>query len=75
MGRTNLISEQLDSTSIAGDGRVRFPRKVRHEVYSTIIDAARGIRPDLEIALCLEEEALWESTGLVGNMGRCNCGL
>ena len=72
MGRINLISEQLDSTSIAGDGRVRFPREVRHEVYSTIIDAARGIRPHLEIALCLEEEMLWKRTGLAGHMGRCN---
>ena len=75
MGRINLISEQLDSTSIAGDGRVRFPRKLRREVYSTIIDAARRIRPDLEIALCLEEETLWESTGLTRDLGRCNCGL
>lgn len=75
MGKRNAISERLDSTSLAGDGRVRFPRAVRHEIYSTIIDAARSLRPDLEIALCLEEQALWESTDLVGNIGRCNCGL
>ena len=75
MGRRNVISEQLDSTFVAGDGRVRFPRMVRQEVYSTIIEAARSLRPDLEIALCLEEQALWESTGLADNMGRCNCGL
>jgi spore photoproduct lyase len=75
MGKRNIISEQLDLTSIAGDGRVRFPRAVRHEIYSTIIDAARRLRPDLKIALCLEEETLWESTGLAENLGRCNCGL
>ena len=75
MGKRNIISEQLDLTSIAGDGRVRFPRAVRHEIYSAIIDAARRLRPDLEIALCLEEETLWESTGLAENLGRCNCGL
>ena len=75
MGRRNVISEQLNSTSIATDGRVRFPRNLHREVYSTIIDAARRLRPDLEIALCLEEETLWESTGLAGNIGHCNCGL
>ena len=75
MGRRNVISQQLDSTSIAGDGRARFHRKLRREVYSLIIESARRLRPDLEIALCLEEQAVWESTGLAANMGRCNCGL
>ena len=50
-------------------------RAARREVYSTIIETARRLRPDLEIALCLEEQALWESTGLLENMGRCNCRL
>jgi hypothetical protein len=75
MGKRNAISERLDSTSIAGDGRGRFPRAVRHEVYSIIIDAARRLRPRLEIALCLEEQALWESTRIASGIGRCNCGL
>jgi spore photoproduct lyase len=76
MGTRNLVSQHLDSTfPKAGDGRVRYPRKLRHEVYSLVIESARRLRPDLEIALCLEEQALWESTGLVGNMGRCNCRL
>jgi len=75
MGRGNAISEQLDATSIAGDGRVRFPHGLRHEVYSTIIETAQRLCPELEIALCLEEQALWESTGLAGSIGRCNCRL
>ncbi|MGA2285109.1 MAG: radical SAM protein [Dehalococcoidia bacterium] len=75
LGRRNAISDRLDGMSVAGDGRVRFPRALRHEFYSTIIEAARRLRPDLEIALCLEERALWESTGLMENLGRCNCGL
>ena len=75
MGRRNAISEQLDAASIAGDGRVRFPHGLRHEVYSLIIETARRLRPELEIALCLEEQALWESTGLAESIGRCNCGL
>jgi spore photoproduct lyase len=75
MGKKNVISDRLDRTVAAGDGRIRFSRSLRHEVYSTIVEASRRVRPDLEIALCLEEETLWESTGLAGNMGRCNCGL
>jgi spore photoproduct lyase len=76
MGTRNLVSERIARASrTAGDGRARYSRPLRHEVYSLIIASARRLRPDLEIALCLEEEALWESTGLQGSMGRCNCRL
>jgi DNA repair photolyase len=76
MGPRNLVSERIDRTSaVGGDGRARYPRELRREVYSLIIATARRIRLGLEIALCLEEDALWESTGLQGNMGRCNCRL
>ena len=76
MGARNVVSEHIDSASPkAEDGRERYPRSLRHKVYSLIIQSARRIRPDLDIALCLEEQALWESTGLVGKMGRCNCRL
>jgi spore photoproduct lyase len=76
MGTRNVVSERIDATSPkAGDGRARYSRDLRHEVYSLIIESARRLRPDLEIALCLEEQALWESTGLLGSIGRCNCRL
>jgi len=76
MGMRNVVSEHIDATSPkAGDGRARYSRDLRHEVYSLIIESARRLRPDLEIALCLEEQALWESTGLVASVGRCNCRL
>jgi len=76
MGMRNVVSQHLDATSPkAGDGRARYSRDLRHEVYSLIVEAARRLRPDLEIALCLEEQALWESTGLVADIGRCNCRL
>jgi spore photoproduct lyase len=76
MGTRNAVSEYIDRVSpVAGDGRARYSRGLRHEVYSTIIETARRLRPNLEVALCLEEQALWESTGLAGSIGRCNCGL
>ena len=76
MGVRNVVSEHIDAASLdAGDGRARYSRDLRHEVYSLIIESARRLCPDLEIALCLEEQALWESTGLVASIGRCNCRL
>jgi spore photoproduct lyase len=76
VGSRNIVSQHIDAGSPpAGDGRARYSRKLRHEAYSLVIKTARRLRPDLEISLCLEEQALWESTGLVGNLGRCNCRL
>ncbi|MBN1643650.1 MAG: hypothetical protein JW856_02360 [Dehalococcoidales bacterium] len=76
MGTQNVVSEHIDhSIYKAEDGRERYPHSLRHEVYSFIIKSARSVRPDLDISLCLEEKALWESTGLTKNMGRCNCNL
>lgn len=74
MGARNVVSEHIDRASPkAEDGRARYPRSVRHEIYSLVIQSARRVQPHLDIALCLEEKALWESTGLAGNIGRCNC--
>jgi spore photoproduct lyase len=76
MGMRNVVSEHIDATSPkAGDGRARYPLMLRSAMYSLVIERARRLRPDLELALCLEEEALWESTGLSGSLGRCNCRL
>ena len=76
MGMRNVVSEHIDATSPkAGDGRLRYPPMLRSAMYSLVIERARRLRPDLELALCLEEETLWESTGLSGSLGRCNCRL
>ena len=76
MGAGNAISANIDDGwQRVGDGRARYPRELRHRAYSLIIEAARRLRPDLELALCLEEEALWHSTGLLESMGHCNCVL
>jgi spore photoproduct lyase len=76
MGVRNVVSQHIDAASPkAGDGRARYPRGLQRAVYSLIIERVRRLRPDLELALCLEEKALWESTGLVASIGRCNCRL
>lgn len=76
LGLNNAISDNIENTARkTGDGRARYSQELREKMYSTIIEAARQIRPELELALCLEETRLWKNLGLEGNLGRCNCAL
>jgi len=76
MGFNNTISTHIEDTSRrAGDGRARYPEALRSEVYSLIIETVRRLRPDLELALCLEERELWQRIDLEERMGHCNCVL
>jgi spore photoproduct lyase len=76
IGSDNPISNNIEPIwHKAGDGRARYSQTLRREVYSIIIKAARHLRPELELALCLEEQELWQNLGLEGNIGRCNCVL
>jgi spore photoproduct lyase len=76
MGTGNRVSACIDGASPkAGDGRARYSRDLRHEVYSVVIETARRLRSNLEMALCLEERVLWERTGLAAGIGQCNCRL
>jgi spore photoproduct lyase len=74
LGSRNPISADLENVP-SPDGRSRYTASLRNEIYTHIIKVAKDIRPDLEIALCLEEENLWKSSGLENNRGRCNCVL
>ena len=76
LGPGNAISAHIDEDSQrAGDGRSRYAQTLRHRAYSLIIEIARRIRLDLELALCLEEPELWRSIGLEESVGCCNCVL
>jgi len=76
LGRNNLISASLGRThEKSADGRLRFPRVVRRQVYRVLIDAIRRIRPDLEIGLCLEDQAMFDALDLAPSVGKCNCVL
>jgi spore photoproduct lyase len=76
MGKGNAVSVQIDGGyRDIGDGRARYSRELRSAAYSLIIDVARRLRPELELALCLEEKSVWERTGLRASLGRCNCRL
>lgn len=74
LGLANAVSSNIEDTfQGTGDGRARYPQALRKEAYSLIIKAARQLRPELELALCLEELELWRSIGLEERMGYCNC--
>lgn len=74
MGKGNAVSAHIEGRT-PGDGRARYSPAIRSTVYSVIIETARRVRPDLELALCLEEKAVWDKAGLRESLGRCNCPL
>ncbi len=73
MGKNNPISAAIDMKSAAEDGRARYSPELRQRMYSIIIEASKEVRPDIELALCLEEMHIWEKLGLSHSVGRCNC--
>jgi DNA repair photolyase len=75
LGINNAVSTNLSDKNNSPDGRARYPAPMRQEIYSHIIKVAHDIRPDMEIALCLEEKELWQKCGLENSLGRCNCVL
>ncbi len=75
LGIDNPISLNIAGKNNSPDGRARYSVLIRQEIYCHIIQVARGIRPELELALCLEEKELWERVGLENSLGRCNCVL
>jgi hypothetical protein len=47
----------------------------RVAIYRHIATIIRQLQPKLPIALCLEERSVFESLGMMGSAGRCNCVL
>jgi len=74
IGLRNPISNNIQKLA-SKDGRNRYSSELRTQVYTHIIATARKISPDLQIALCLEENQILENCGLQNNKGFCNCVL
>jgi spore photoproduct lyase len=71
LGRGNVISRHIAGTT--ADGRARYPRDLRTEVYLHLARTAREVRTDIELALCLEEPSVWGAVNDEVRLGRCNC--
>jgi spore photoproduct lyase len=72
LGRTNLISNRLEKVK-SNDGRVRFPLKLRIEVYKYLIDIIKKLQPKLPIGLCMEEDQTFKALNMESAIGCCNC--
>lgn len=75
LGGDNPISRAITINQDRGDGRSRYASALRASMYNHLIQVARAIKPNLELALCLEDPALWDQVLLQGGQGRCNCVL
>jgi len=72
LSRTNPISNQLEKVK-SNDGRIRFPFKLRVEVYRYLVDTIREFQPKLHISLCMEEYQTFKALNMESAIGCCNC--
>jgi spore photoproduct lyase len=72
LSRNNPISNQLEKTR-SSDGRIRFPPKLRIEVYRYLIDIIKEVQPRLRISLCMEEHRTFKALNMQSDVGYCNC--
>jgi DNA repair photolyase len=74
LGKDNPISTMLEKDK-SKDGRVRFPIKLRIEVYRYLADTIRKLQPKLRIGLCMEEAGSFKALDMENSIGCCNCVL
>ena len=76
LGKDNLVVRSLSVLNNGpNDGRARFPRHLRREIYSHLLQTIRRCQPDLTCSLCMEDVSLARELGLAASIGRCNCVL
>ncbi|UCD56757.1 MAG: hypothetical protein JSV16_13150 [Candidatus Hydrogenedentota bacterium] len=73
LGRDNVISRHIAGDTATADGRARYDRSLRVGMYTYLVRVAREVRPDLELALCLEDPEVWELVNKEERLGHCNC--
>ena len=64
---------KVNGSLVSENGKMRYPREQRLEMFTAIIDAIRRRSPDIPVALCKEEASVWKAVGLNGKGLRCNC--
>jgi hypothetical protein len=74
LGKNTAISKMLEKGK-SKDGRMRFPVKLRIEVYRCLLDKIKELRPKLQIGLCLEDTDVFDALDMKDSIGRCNCVL
>lgn len=74
LGNDNPISRMLEKGK-SKDGRIRFPMKLRIEVYRYLVNTISKLQPKLQIGLCMEERETFEILDMENSIGCCNCVL
>jgi DNA repair photolyase len=74
LGKSNPISSHIRG-DFAYDGRARYAKETRVQMYERLVAIARRIQPNLTLALCLEDVEVRKNLNLEANLGRCNCVL
>jgi len=74
LGKDNPISKMLQKGK-SKDGRIRFPIKLRIEVYRYLVDVIKRLQPELQIGLCMEETDTFKALEMKNSIGCCNCVL
>jgi len=74
LGKDNPISKMLQKGK-SKDDRIRFPIKLRIEVYKYLVDKIRKLQPQLQIGLCMEETDTFKALEMKNSIGCCNCVL
>ena len=75
LGSNNTVSLSINDKIKSLDGRTRYSSSLRLEIYTLITQVVKKVRPELGLALCLEDKELWQQTGHENNLGLCNCVL
>ncbi len=75
LGQENAISDNIAEDKTANDGRTRYGSPLRAKMYTHLLRVAQKIRPDLELALCLEDQTVLTAVDKEAPLGRCNCVL
>jgi DNA repair photolyase len=75
LGSENVISRHIAGAEAIDDGRARYAQSLRIGMYVDLARVAREARPDIELALCLEDQAVWRAVNAEASLGRCNCVL
>jgi len=74
LGKDNPISRMLEKDK-SRDGRIRFPMKLRIEVYRYLVNTIRKMQPRLQVGLCMEEADTFKAIDMESSIGCCNCVL
>lgn len=74
LGHKNAVSNHIAKDK-TGDRRARYAPALRAHMYTHLLRTAKEMQPDLEFALCLEDQPVWKAVNKEIGLGLCNCVL